>query len=300
MSTQFSKCRWTLAIHGGAGSMRRGELAEAQEAGATAGLNAALDAGAAVLETGGSAVEAVQAAVQVLEDDPHFNAGRGSVFTWEGGHTLDAAIMDGASRAAGAVAGSTTTRHPVALARAVMEKTPHVLLAGGGAASFAFWNGFAPVADPQAYYTPAVTRPVAPGELAHGTVGAVAKDKAGRLAAATSTGGLLNKLPGRVGDCPLTGAGTWADARCAVSCTGQGELFIRANVAADVSARMAYGGQSLRAAAAGALADMETLGGDGGLIAVDADGNLAAPYTSEGMKRALATAGGLREVKVFR
>ena len=139
-----------------------------------------------------------------------------------------------------------------------------------------------------------------PGELAHGTVGAVIKDRAGRLAAATSTGGLLNKTPGRVGDAPLIGAGTWADTRCAVSCTGQGELFIRANVAADVTARILYARQSLHAAAAGALADMEALGGDGGLIAVDADGEVATPFVSEGMKRAVATASGVREVRTFR
>jgi L-asparaginase/beta-aspartyl-peptidase (threonine type) len=181
-----------------------------------------------------------------------------------------------------------------------MERTPHVLLAGAGAAAFAKAQGLAEVGDPGAYYTPATSRAVAQGELAHGTVGAVACDRQGRLAAATSTGGLLHKMPGRVGDTPLIGAGSWADERAAVSCTGQGELFIRANVAADVSARMAYARQSLHAAAAGALADMARLGGDGGLIAVSADGEVATPYVSEGMKRAIATQGGVREVKTFR
>jgi beta-aspartyl-peptidase (threonine type) len=156
------------------------------------------------------------------------------------------------------------------------------------------------VDDPAAYYTPAVARKVMPGELAHGTVGAVARDINGQLAAGTSTGGVLGKMAGRVGDTPLIGAGTWADERVAVSCTGQGEYFMRAAVAVDVSCRMRYGGQSLAAASAGALADMEVQGGDGGLIAVDAYGNVATPFVSEGMKRAIATSGGRFEVKTFR
>jgi beta-aspartyl-peptidase (threonine type) len=185
-------------------------------------------------------------------------------------------------------------------ARAVMEETPHVLLVGAGAKAFAHGMGLEEIEDPAAYYTPAVRRPVEPGELAHGTVGAVARDIAGRLAAATSTGGLLNKMPGRVGDTPLIGAGTWADERVAVSCTGQGEYFMRAAVAADISARVRYGGQTLASACAGALADMETQGGDGGLIAVDAMGNVSTPYVSEGMKRGIATHTGRFEVKTFR
>jgi L-asparaginase/beta-aspartyl-peptidase (threonine type) len=181
-----------------------------------------------------------------------------------------------------------------------MEKSPHVLLAGAGAAAFAKDQGLAPVTDPAAYYTPASSQFSAPGDLAHGTVGAVARDKAGRLAAATSTGGVLRKRAGRVGDTPLIGAGTWADRRVAVSCTGQGEYFIRANVAADVSARMLYARQTVHAAAAGALADMAALGGDGGMIAIDCDGEIAVPFVSEGMKRGMANSTGLREVRTFR
>jgi len=286
---------WALALHGGAGPTRSRDYAREE-----AHMRALLDDIARELEGGASALDAVTAAVAALEACGMHIAGRGSAPNADGVWELDAAIMDGATRRAGAVAALVGYESPVAVARAVMEKTPHVLLAGSGAAAFAEAQGLKRVEDAQAYYTPAASRLVAPGELAHGTVGAVAKDCAGRLAAATSTGGLLHKIPGRVGDAPLIGAGTWADARCAVSCTGQGELFIRANVAADVSARMVYAGQSLRAAAAGALADMEALGGDGGLIAVDASGEIAAPFVSDGMKRGLANASGLREVRTFR
>lgn len=286
---------WALALHGGAGPTRSRDYAREE-----AHMRALLDEIAAQLEAGASALDAVTAAVAALEACGMHIAGRGSAPNADGVWELDAAIMDGVSRRAGAVAALVGFESPIAAARAVMEKTPHVLLAGAGAAAFAEAQSLKRVEDPQAYYTPAASRRVAPGELAHGTVGAVAKDRAGRLAAATSTGGLLHKLPGRVGDAPLIGAGTWADTRCAVSCTGQGELFIRANVAADVSARMAYAGQSLRAAAAGALADMEALGGDGGLIAVDVSGEIAAPFVSDGMKRGLANASGLREVRTFR
>lgn len=286
---------WALVLHGGAGPTRAKayEREEAHMAGV-------LEEGAARLEAGASALEVVAAAVKALEASGMHIAGRGASPNADGVWELDAAIMDGATRKAGAVAALVGFESPIEAARAVMERTPHVLFAGAGAAAFAEAQGLSRVADPVAYYTPATSRTVKPGELAHGTVGAVAKDKQGRLAAATSTGGLLNKTPGRIGDTPLIGAGTWADQRCAVSCTGQGELFIRANVAADVSARMHYARQSLHAAAAGALADMAALGGDGGLIAVDADGEMTAPFVSDGMKRALANASGVRDVRTFR
>lgn len=286
---------WALALHGGAGPAR-GRTYDREEA----HMASALDAGAAMLADGAAALDVVVMMVRELEECGLHVAGRGACPNAAGAYELDAAVMDGHARKAGAVAALSGFRAPVLCARAVMDHTPHVMLAGEGAASFCDAQGLERVADPAAYYTPAVVRAVKPGELAHGTVGAVACDRQGRLAAATSTGGLLGKLPGRVGDTPLIGAGTWADERVAVSCTGQGEYFMRAAVAADVSARMRYGGQSLAAACAGALADMETQGGDGGLIAVDAQGQVAFPYNSEGMKRAVATDAGRREVRTFR
>ena len=287
--------QWALALHGGAGPTRKKSY-DVEEA----HMAELLAQGAAMLGGGAPALDVVQAMVAALEESGLHVAGRGASPNMDGVWELDASIMDGPTRKAGAVAALVGFRSPIATARAVMDKTPHVLLAGAGAADFAAAQGLTAVEDPAAYYTPAASRLVAPGELAHGTVGAVACDREGRLAAATSTGGLLRKMPGRVGDTPLIGAGTWADSRVAVSCTGQGELFIRANVAADVSARMLYARQSLHAAAAGALADMAALGGDGGLIAVSAEGEVATPYVSEGMKRAIATQGGVREVKTFR
>ncbi|MBU6372269.1 MAG: isoaspartyl peptidase/L-asparaginase [Alphaproteobacteria bacterium] len=284
---------WSFALHGGAGPTRD-RTYEREEA----HMRALLDEGAAMLEGGAAALDVAEAMVRALEASGHHIAGKGAPANAEGVVELDASIMDGATRKAGAVAALVGFESPVGVARAVMEKTRHVLLVGAGAAAFARAHAFATVTPD--YYTPAVTRPVAPGELAHGTVGAVVRDTAGRLAAATSTGGLLTKTPGRVGDSPLIGAGTWADTRVAVSCTGQGEYFIRANVAADVSARMAYAHQSVHAAAAAALADMAALGGDGGLIAVDAAGEVATPFVSEGMKRGIATSRGVRDVRTFR
>ncbi|GAA0734366.1 isoaspartyl peptidase/L-asparaginase [Sphingomonas trueperi] len=310
MSTATPKPRWTLMIHGGAGSMRRGELPVAQESGAEAGLNAALDAGAAVLEAGGSAVDAVQAAVQVLEDDPHFNAGRGSVFTWEGGHTLDAAIMDGRTRAAGAVAGSTTTRHPVALARAVMDKSRHVLLAGEGADQFArehqleqvdnAWFG----TEERRQQLKSMKGDSAGGgfdvDMKYGTVGAVAMDTHGHVAAATSTGGLTGKRWGRVGDSPLIGAGTYADDRaCAVSATGSGEFFIREGVAHEICARMRFKGETAKQAADVVMADVKGMGGVGGVILVAPGGALDWSFTTPGMYRGKVSADGERMVAIY-
>jgi L-asparaginase/beta-aspartyl-peptidase (threonine type) len=284
---------WTLALHGGAGPTRD-RTYDREEA----HMRACLEEGGAMLSAGAAALDVVEAMVRALEASGLHIAGKGAAANAAGVWELDAAIMDGATRKAGAVSALVGFESPIGVARAVMERTPHVMLTAQGAAEFAAAGGFAKVAAD--YYTPAVARPVAPGELAHGTVGAVARDIHGRLAAATSTGGLLGKTPGRVGDTPLIGAGTWADGRVAVSCTGQGEYFIRANVAADVSARMLYARQSVHAAAAGALADMAALGGDGGLIAVDAEGEIAMPFVSEGMKRGLATSAGRLDVRTFR
>lgn len=286
---------WALALHGGAGPLRNADYRREE-----AFLAALLQEGAKALAAGEAGLEVAVRLVAALEDCGHHIAGKGAAANADGDYELDAAVMDGFSRRAGAVAGLRGFLSPIDVARRVMTHTPHVLLVGRGAEAFAAKEGCAAVADPASYYQPIITRPVAPGELAHGTVGAVVLDSAGHLTAATSTGGLLNKMPGRVGDTPIIGAGLWADRRVAVCCTGQGELFLRANVAADVSARMAYGGQSVHAAAAAALADMAALGGDGGLIAIDAAGHITMPFVSEGMKRGAICADGRFEVKTAR
>jgi L-asparaginase / beta-aspartyl-peptidase len=285
---------WSLVLHGGAGPTR-GRNYDAQEA----HMSDLLKRGASMLDDGASALDVVAAMVQELEESGLHVAGKGTSPNRNGEYELDAAIMDGNGRRAGAVAALVGYRSPIAVARAVMETSPHVLLSGAGAAAFAKEAGCETISDPAAYYKPIITTPIDTSALAHGTVGAVARDLAGRLAAATSTGGLINKTPGRIGDTPIIGAGTWADERVAISCTGQGEYFMRAAVAADVSARVRYGKQTLAAACAGAIADMESLGGDGGLIAVDAMGNVATPYNSEGMKRGIATQAGRFEVATF-
>ncbi len=281
---------WALALHGGAGA-----IAERLYAREEAHMADLLAQGAAMLERGQSALDVVTAMAEALEACGLHVAGKGAAPNSEGVVELDAAIMDGATRNAGAVAALVGFVSPIKVARAVMEHTSHVLLAGAGAARFAAAQNAERVTDPKTYYVPAAS-----GLPGGGTIGAVARDEHGRLAAATSTGGLGGKLPGRVGDSPIIGAGCWADQRAAVSCTGLGEYFMRTVTAADVAARIAYAGASLAEAADGALNDVKQLGGDGGLIAVDAAGHVATPFISQGMKRGVATSSGVRDVKTFR
>ncbi|USI74154.1 isoaspartyl peptidase/L-asparaginase family protein [Sphingomonas morindae] len=301
---------WTVMIHGGSGAMAPGRLSAAEEQGAAAGLRAALAAAAALLEAGGSAVDAVEAAVRVLEDDPHFNAGRGSVFTWEGGIECDAAIMDGRDRRAGAAAGLTATRNPVSLARAVMRDTPHVLLAGAGADAFSRARG-AEQAPPDWFATPErrrqldeiKARPDLPFDsgMKYGTVGAVARDSAGHVAAATSTGGLTAKRWGRIGDSPLIGAGTYADDRAAaISCTGSGEHFIRMGLAHELCARLRLAGATPDAAADAVLAELGQLGGKGGFILVTPRGEACWRFNTPGMYRGRIAADTPAEIAIYR
>jgi beta-aspartyl-peptidase (threonine type) len=266
------------------------------------GLENALRAGWEILENGGSPLDAVEAAVVSLEDFPLFNAGRGAVFTHDGRQEMDASIMDGRNLKAGAVAAVKNIKNPIKLARLVMERTEHILLAGEGASDLAASFGIETAPD-EYFFTEhrwlQLQEAIAAEriQLDHarpvGTVGAVACDSKGYLAAATSTGGMTNKKFGRVGDTPLIGAGTYADERCAVSCTGHGEFFILGVSAFDVAARMKYKGLSLENAAREAIERQTELGGEGGLIAVDSDGNLALPFNSEGMYRGWANEDGI-------
>jgi beta-aspartyl-peptidase (threonine type) len=301
--------RWSIAVHGGAGTILRENLTEAMRGEYEAGLGAALDAGAKLLAEGGNALDAVAATVVLLEDDPHFNAGRGATFTFDGKIELDAAIMDGRTRAAGAVAGVTRERNPVLIARAVMEHSPHVFLAGAGAERFAREQGFEPV-DPAWFETAERRRQFEEfrqrksgwfdGSVKYGTVGAVARDRQGHVAAATSTGGLTGKRWGRVGDSPVIGAGTYADDRaCAVSATGAGEYFIRTAAAKAIADRMVLLGESAQAAADAVIAEIGELGGEGGVIVAAADGGTAFALNTAGMYRGRADSEGMRETAIF-
>lgn len=316
--------RWSFAIHGGAGVIERANLTPEQDAAYRAALTRALEAGAAVLRDGGAAMDAVQAAIQIMEDDPLFNAGRGAVFTAAGRNELDAAVMDGTDLKAGSVAGLTRTRHPIAAARAVMERSPHVMLAGEGADVFAASVGLEQV-DPSWFFTerrwrglentlrdrgdPVPSRPAgAPvptsasgmamaevepplNERKYGTVGAVALDSQGRLAAGTSTGGTTGKRWGRIGDAPVIGAGTYASNAegCAVSATGTGEYFIRSTVARDICIRTRDGATAQQAAEA-EIADVGSIGGDGGVIVMGRDGSVGFAMNTSGMYRGAVAA----------
>jgi beta-aspartyl-peptidase (threonine type) len=298
--------RWRLVVHGGAGSMRPGRLDSEQEKCARAGLEAALAAGSAILDRREAAIDAVEAAVRVLEEDPCFNAGRGSVLTASGCIELDAAIMDGSDRRAGAVAGLRTTRAPISLARQLLGGGPHVFLSGKGADEFAREAGLDQVANSW-FEVPERRRQLdellAAGEfddeVKYGTVGAVAVDIDGHVAAATSTGGLTAKRWGRVGDSPLIGAGTYADDRsAAVSATGSGEYFIRAVAAHQLAERVRIGGEPIQQALDAVLADIAALGGKGGLIAVAPDGEAAWGFTTPAMYRGMADSSG-RTVAIY-
>jgi beta-aspartyl-peptidase (threonine type) len=312
----LSRCR--LAIHGGAGVIDRGSLTPAREAEFRAALTRIGGAAWAKLQSGASALDVVESAVRDLEDFPLFNAGHGAVLNADAVAELDAAIMDGRTRAAGAVAAAKTPTHPISLARAVLERSEHVLLVGEGADRFA--SAHALEQSPPDYFVTAERaeqqrQAAASGRvtLDHdalyngpnprdktGTVGAVARDARGHLAAATSTGGMTNKHPGRVGDTPVIGAGTWADdASCAVSATGHGEFFLRSALAYDVHARLVYGNADLATACASALGRVGELGGSGGLIAIGREGAVSLSFNSEGMYRAWVAGDGVLRVAIY-
>jgi beta-aspartyl-peptidase (threonine type) len=313
----------TLAIHGGAGNITPAMMDKQQEEEYHAGLKAALDAGYKILQGGGSSMAAVVAAIIELENNPIFNAGRGSVFTKKGLHEMDAALMDGRNLAAGAVAGVRNIKNPIRLAKEVLEHSGHVILSGSGAAEFALARGLEMATDDYFYnklrydqwvkirdsdFTQldhegdnlkgAATNP----DYKFGTVGAVACDEQGNLAAGTSTGGMTNKRFGRVGDSPIPGAGTYANnATCAISCTGHGEFFLRAVVAHDVSCLMEYKGLSLQAACDTVIKDkLLKMGGEGGLIAVDAKGGQCFSFNSNGMYRAMRNNEGKEEIAFYK
>jgi beta-aspartyl-peptidase (threonine type) len=348
---------FTLVIHGGAGTITKANMTAEQEKAYQDGLNKALQVGYSILKDGGTALDAVEATIRVMEDNPLFNAGKGAVFTHEGRNEMDASIMEGEKLRAGAVAGVTVVRNPITAARAVMDKSEHVLLTGTGAEQFAREQGL-DIVEPSYFFTQArydqlqkalstdkspspSSQPSPPTKAAptptmptktkgkskpskpsstlvptssqnladliftegrkYGTVGAVALDKQGNLAAATSTGGMTNKRYGRVGDAPIIGAGTYADNQsCAVSCTGWGEYFIRATVARDVAARMEYQKIPLSQAAQATIDKVGAMGGNGGLIALDRAGNITMPFNSEGMYRGFIKEDGRSQVLIYK
>jgi beta-aspartyl-peptidase (threonine type) len=312
--------KFGLVVHGGAGTIERSEMTPEREREYRAGLECALTAGYQILKRGGSSLDATEAAVRVLEDDPHFNAGKGAVFTSVGTNEMDAAIMDGKTLSAGAVASLKHIKNPVSLARLVMEKSGHVMMDGEGAEAFAKENGIQLLPDQKYFFTQErweALQKIKAAEKSggggggkkfiitdqdrHGTVGAVALDQNGNLAAATSTGGTTNKRAGRVGDSPVIGAGTYANnATCAVSATGDGEYFIRATVAHDVSALMEYRGMPLKEAAQSVLDTVAKLGGSGGLIAIDRQGNVALPFNTSGMYRGYVDPNGKFVVEIYK
>ncbi len=313
---------FSIAIHGGAGTLVKGMMTPEKEVAYKEALQIALDSGYSILEKGGNAVDAVEVAVKVLEDSPLFNAGKGAVFTATETHEMDASIMDGKTLEAGAVSLITGIKNPVSLARDVMEKSEHVFLAGEGAMQFAKTNNYT-LENPDYFYdelrhqqwldikdtdnfqldhAATSTKLSNQKDSKFGTVGAVACDKNGNIAAATSTGGMTNKRYGRVGDSPMIGAGNYANNKtCAISCTGSGEFFIRGVVAYDVSCLMEYKGLSVEEAAIEVIQKrILEIGGDGGLIAVDTQGNIAMPFNTEGMYRGSKNSKGFNEVSIYK
>ncbi len=316
MDTQQKKIG--LVIHGGAGTMDRSKITPDREKLYREGLERALQAGYEILKRGGTSIDAVEASVRSMEDNPLHNAGKGAVFTSAGTNELDSAIMDGKTLKAGAVASVKHVKNPVQLARYVMEKTAHVMVVGEGADALAKeagmeiveqkyfftqerWDALQRVKDGQSAAAKAGKQYIISDEDLHGTVGAVALDQAGNLAAATSTGGMTDKRPGRIGDSPIIGAGTYANNQtCAVSGTGDGEYFIRSAVGHDISALMEYRGMSLKEAAQTVLDKVAKLGGTGGLIAIDKEGNVALPFNTSGMYRGYIDANGKAVVEIYK
>ena len=307
--------KFSIAIHGGAGTLVKGMMTPEMEVRYKADLERALDAGYDALAQGKSAIDAVETVVKLLEDSPLFNAGRGSVFTADETHEMDASIMEGKSLNAGAVSLISGIKNPISLARDIMEKSEHVFLAGVGAIQFAKMNGY--TQEPDTYFYDKLRhdqwleiKDTDTFQLDHsaskdskfGTVGAVACDKNGNIAAATSTGGMTNKRFGRIGDSPMIGAGNYANNEtCAISCTGSGEFFIRGVVAYDVACLIEHKGYSLQQAADEVINKrILKIGGDGGLIAVNAKGDIAMPFNTEGMYRGCRDSEGLKEISIYR
>ena len=299
----------TLVIHGGSGGMARDTLTPEKDSAARVGLTRSLEAGSAVLTKGGSAMDAVSAAIMVLEDDENFNAGRGAVFTYKGVNELDASIMDGKTLGAGAVTGARYTKNPILLARAVMENSPHVFLSREGADEFSRENGLEQV-NPDYFATPERWRQLEElkakklgwydVDLKYGTVGAVAVDTGGNVAAGTSTGGLTGKRWGRIGDSPIIGAGNYADNRaCAVSATGAGKFFIRIGVAHEICARMRMLGETAQVAAHHVIKEVGLLGGSGGVIVAAPDGSATFAFNTPGMYRGRATSAGEKTIAIY-
>ena len=292
---------FSIAIHGGAGTITRKNMTPGKENAYRSKLKETLNVGYSILNKGGTSLDAVEATIRIMENSELFNAGKGAVFTNAGTNELDASIMDGRNLKAGAVARVKTVKNPISAARKVMEETWHVMLSGDGADKFAKEQGL-DIVDPNYFYTQRRWDSLKKIQVEkHGTVGCVALDKHGNLAAGTSTGGLTNKRWGRVGDSPIIGAGTYANNQtCAVSGTGQGEYFIRGNVAYDVSAIMEYKGKSVGEAAQNVIRKLSDMGGNGGIITMDSKGNISMPFNTAGMYRGFRKAGQAPEIFIYK